>query len=85
MQNGAIKTPTATDSAQVINETSALLNQPNSTTGADQKEAEDSNAKESSEQEAKENSTAAASPAEGDGEKNTTEGATDGPAATAEV
>ncbi|ROL40752.1 Receptor-type tyrosine-protein phosphatase C [Anabarilius grahami] len=82
VQNGAIKTPTATDSAQVINETTALLTEANSTTGADQKEAEDSKATESSEQEATENSTAAPSPAEGDGEKTTTEGPNNGPAAT---
>ncbi|XP_048038870.1 receptor-type tyrosine-protein phosphatase C-like isoform X5 [Megalobrama amblycephala] len=91
VQNGAIKTPTATDSAQVINETTALLTKANSTTGADQKEAEDSKATESSEQEATENSaatensTAAPSPAEGDGEKTTTEGPTNGPAATTTV
>lgn len=82
VQNGAIKTPTATDSAQVINETTALLTEANSTTGADQKKAEDSKATESSEQEAAENSAAAPSPAEGDGEKTTTEGTTNGPAVT---
>ncbi|XP_067272158.1 receptor-type tyrosine-protein phosphatase C isoform X3 [Pseudorasbora parva] len=82
VQNGAVKTPPANDSVQVISETTALLTEPNSTTGADQKVAEDSKATESSEQGATENSsTAAPSPAEGDGEKTSTEGTTNGPAA----
>lgn len=86
MQNGAVKTPTANDTAQVINETTALLDEPKSTSGADQKAAEESKPAESGEQEAKENSTAEAQPAEGDGEKPaTTEGTTNGPAATVEV
>ncbi|KAI2650341.1 Receptor-type tyrosine-protein phosphatase C [Labeo rohita] len=86
VQNGAVKTPTANDTAQVINETTALLDEPKSTSGADQKAAEESKPAESGEQEAKENSTAEAQPAEGDGEKPaTTEGTTNGPAATVEV
>uniref|UniRef100_A0A9J8AMF5 Receptor-type tyrosine-protein phosphatase C n=1 Tax=Cyprinus carpio carpio TaxID=630221 RepID=A0A9J8AMF5_CYPCA len=99
VQNGAVKTPPANDTAQVINETTALLSEPNSTSGADQKEAEESKAAESSEQEAKESSeqeakqssdqeakessTAEAPPAEG--EKPSTEGTTNGPAATVEL
>ncbi|XP_016382460.1 receptor-type tyrosine-protein phosphatase C [Sinocyclocheilus rhinocerous] len=85
VQNGAVKTTPAKDNAQVISETTALLTEPNSTSGADQKEAEKSTAAESSEQEAKESSTAEAPPAEGDGEKTTTEGTPNGPAATVEV
>ncbi|XP_026053962.1 receptor-type tyrosine-protein phosphatase C-like isoform X2 [Carassius auratus] len=54
VQNGAVKTPPANDTAQVINETTALLGEPNDTSGADQKESEESKAKESSEQKAKE-------------------------------
>lgn len=42
-------------------------------------------ATESSEPKAKENSSVAALPAEGDGEKNTTEATTNGPAATVEA
>uniref|UniRef100_A0A673LUG5 Receptor-type tyrosine-protein phosphatase C n=1 Tax=Sinocyclocheilus rhinocerous TaxID=307959 RepID=A0A673LUG5_9TELE len=80
VQNGAVKTPPANDTTQVINETTALLDEPNSTSGADQKEAEESKAAESSEQEAKESSTAEAPPAEG--EKPST---TNGPAATVEL
>uniref|UniRef100_A0A8C2GI05 Receptor-type tyrosine-protein phosphatase C n=1 Tax=Cyprinus carpio TaxID=7962 RepID=A0A8C2GI05_CYPCA len=107
VQNGAVKTPPANDTAQVINETTALLSEPNSTSGADQKEAEESKAavsseqeakesseqeakesseqeaKQSSDQEAKESSTAEAPPAEG--EKPSTEGTTNGPAATVEL
>uniref|UniRef100_A0A8C1ZUE8 Receptor-type tyrosine-protein phosphatase C n=1 Tax=Cyprinus carpio TaxID=7962 RepID=A0A8C1ZUE8_CYPCA len=84
VQNGAVKTPPANDTAQVINETTALLSEPNSTSGADQKEAEESKAAVSSEQEAKESSdTAEAPPAEG--EKPSTEGTTNGPAATVEL
>uniref|UniRef100_A0A8C2IIM6 Receptor-type tyrosine-protein phosphatase C n=1 Tax=Cyprinus carpio TaxID=7962 RepID=A0A8C2IIM6_CYPCA len=115
VQNGAVKTPPANDTAQVINETTALLSEPNSTSGADQKEAEESKAaesseldakesseqeakesseqeakqsseqeaKQSSEQEAKQSSTAEAPPAEG--EKPSTEGTTNGPAATVEL
>ncbi|XP_052446999.1 receptor-type tyrosine-protein phosphatase C isoform X11 [Carassius gibelio] len=56
VQNGAVKTPPANDTAQVINETTALLGEPNDTSGADQKEAEESKAKESSEPKAKESS-----------------------------
>uniref|UniRef100_A0A671PHG5 Receptor-type tyrosine-protein phosphatase C n=1 Tax=Sinocyclocheilus anshuiensis TaxID=1608454 RepID=A0A671PHG5_9TELE len=41
VQNGAVKTTPAKDSAQVISETTALLTEPNSTSGADQKEAEE--------------------------------------------
>ncbi|KAL1251239.1 hypothetical protein QQF64_019035 [Cirrhinus molitorella] len=85
VQNGAVKTPPANDTAQVINETTALLDEPNSTSGAEQKAAEESKPAESGEQEAKENSTAEATPAEGDGEKPSTEGTTNGPAATVEV
>ncbi|XP_073699997.1 receptor-type tyrosine-protein phosphatase C isoform X2 [Garra rufa] len=85
VQNGAVKTPPANDTAQVINETTALLDEPKRTSGADQKAAEESKPAESGEQEAKENSTAEAPPAEGDGEKATTEGTTNGPAATVEV
>ncbi|XP_016324577.1 receptor-type tyrosine-protein phosphatase C-like isoform X2 [Sinocyclocheilus anshuiensis] len=80
VENGAVKTPPANDTTQVINETTALLDEPNSTSGADQKEAEESKAAESSEQEAKESSTAEAPPAEG--EKPST---TNGPAATVEL
>ncbi|XP_059399381.1 receptor-type tyrosine-protein phosphatase C [Carassius carassius] len=75
VQNGAVKTPPAKDTAQVINETTALLTEPNSTSGADQKEAG-----ESSEREAKESSTAEAPPAEGDREKPSPEAQTNGPA-----
>ncbi|XP_026091817.1 receptor-type tyrosine-protein phosphatase C isoform X4 [Carassius auratus] len=75
VQNGAVKTPSAKDTAQVINETTALLTEPNSTSGADQKEAG-----ESSEREAKESSTAEAPPAEGDREKPSPEAQTNGPA-----
>ncbi|KTG05078.1 hypothetical protein cypCar_00003036 [Cyprinus carpio] len=85
VQNGAVKTPPAKDAAQVINETTALLTEPNSTSGADQKEAEESTAAESNEQGAKESSTAEAPAAEGDGEKATSEGPTNGPTATVEV
>ncbi|XP_059425930.1 receptor-type tyrosine-protein phosphatase C-like [Carassius carassius] len=56
VQNGAVKTPPANDTAQVINETTALLDEPNDTSGADQKEADESKAKDSSEQKAKESS-----------------------------
>ncbi|XP_073793941.1 receptor-type tyrosine-protein phosphatase C isoform X12 [Danio rerio] len=102
VQNGTIKTPAATDSAEIINETpvqinetTALLAEPaaeaatehaNSTPATEQKETEDGKTTtESSELEAKENSSAAASPAEGDGEKNTPEATTNGPAATVEA
>uniref|UniRef100_A0A672PKK0 Receptor-type tyrosine-protein phosphatase C n=1 Tax=Sinocyclocheilus grahami TaxID=75366 RepID=A0A672PKK0_SINGR len=85
VQNGAVNTTPAKDNAQVISETTALLTEPNSTSGADQKEAAESTAAESSEQEAKESSTAEAPPAEGDGEKTPTEGTTNGPAATVDV
>lgn len=97
VQNGSVKTPTANDTAQIINETTALLAEPNSTTGAEQKKAEeeskapdnktpDDKTPDSSEQQASESSTAAASPAEGDSEKTTTtEGTTNGPAATVDV
>uniref|UniRef100_A0A672KF07 Receptor-type tyrosine-protein phosphatase C n=1 Tax=Sinocyclocheilus grahami TaxID=75366 RepID=A0A672KF07_SINGR len=80
VQNGAVKTPPANDTTQVINETTALLDEPNSPSGADQREAEESQSAESSEQEAKESSTAEAPPAEG--EKPST---TNGPAATVEL
>ncbi|XP_058615802.1 receptor-type tyrosine-protein phosphatase C isoform X6 [Onychostoma macrolepis] len=90
VQNGTVKTPPANDTTQVINETTALLDEPKSTSAADQKEAEESKAAESSdktnpgsEQEAKESSTAEAPPAEG--EKPSAEGTTNGPAATVEV
>ncbi|CAM4655754.1 unnamed protein product [Leuciscus chuanchicus] len=107
VQNGTVKTPTVNDTAQIVNETTALLTEPNSKHGAEQKKAEeeskapdseapeskapdskapDSKAPDSSEQQASESSTAAASPAEGDSEKTTTtEGTTNGPAATVEV
>ncbi|XP_056092787.1 receptor-type tyrosine-protein phosphatase C [Rhinichthys klamathensis goyatoka] len=94
VQNGSVKTPTANDTAQIVNETTALLVEPNSTTGAEEKKAnaeeskapEESKGPDSSEQQASESSTAAASPAEGDSEKNTTtDGTTNGPAATVEV
>nr|XP_021325270.1 receptor-type tyrosine-protein phosphatase C isoform X2 [Danio rerio] len=100
VQNGTVKTPAATDSAEIINETpvqinetTALLAEPaaeaatepaNSTPVPVQKETEDGKT-ESSEPEAKENSSAAASPAEGDSEKNTPEATTNGPAATVEA
>ncbi len=90
LQNGTVKTPPANDTTQVINETTALLDEPNGTSAADQKEAEESKATERSDkpdsgskQEAKESSTAVAPPAEG--EKPSTEATTNGPAATAEV
>ncbi len=90
VQNGTVKTPPANDTTQVINETTALLDEPNGTSAADQKEAEESKAAESSdkpdsgsEPEAKESSTAEAPPAEG--EKPSTEATTNGPAPTAEV
>lgn len=102
VQNGTVKTPTAKDAAQIVNETTALLTEPNRKDGAEQKaaeeeskapdskaeesKAEESKAPDSSEQQASESSTAAASPAEGDSEKpTTTEGTTNGPAATVEV
>ncbi|XP_077082764.1 receptor-type tyrosine-protein phosphatase C isoform X3 [Siphateles boraxobius] len=91
VQNGSVKTPTANDTAQIINETTALLVEPNCTTDAEQKEEgeskdPESKAPDSSEQQASESSTAAASPAEGDSEKTTTtESTTNGPAATVEV
>lgn len=98
VQNGTVKTPTANDTAQIVNETTALLTEPNSKDGAEQKaaaaeeesKAPESKAPESSEQQASESSTAAATPAEGDSEKTTTtegttEGTTNGPAATVEV
>lgn len=93
MQNGTLKTPAATDNAEIINETpvqinetTALLTEPNNTPAPEQKETEDGKtATESSEPKAKENSSVAALPAEGDGEKNTTEATTNGPAATVEA
>ncbi|KAG1928384.1 receptor-type tyrosine-protein phosphatase C [Pimephales promelas] len=96
VQNGSVKTPTANDTAQIVNETTALLVEPSSTTGAEEKKVEadskdpdkapDSKDPDSSEQQASESSTAAASPAEGDSEKTiTTEGTTNGPAVTVEV
>ncbi|XP_043079358.1 LOW QUALITY PROTEIN: receptor-type tyrosine-protein phosphatase C [Puntigrus tetrazona] len=48
VQNGAVKSPPANDTAQVINETTALLDEPSSTpAAADQTEAKESNAEQS--------------------------------------
>lgn len=88
MQNGGVKSP-ASDSVQIINETTALLSEPASSTGTDQKE-EESNAKESTEKEdtpaaVTENTSAEPSPAEGASEITSTEGTTNGPAVTVDV
>ncbi|XP_056615791.1 receptor-type tyrosine-protein phosphatase C-like [Triplophysa dalaica] len=89
VQNGGVKSP-ASDSLQIINETQqALLSEPASSTGPDQKE-EESNAKESTEKEdtpaaVTETTSAEPSPAEGASEITSTEGTTNGPAVTVDV
>ncbi|XP_065115598.1 receptor-type tyrosine-protein phosphatase C isoform X4 [Paramisgurnus dabryanus] len=108
VQNGGIKSQ-ASDSIQIINETTALLSEQASNTNTDQKEEkeeETSKPKESSEQKdtdapvapapppadapaadatAKEESSTSPSPPEGDNEKPSTEGTTNGPTVTVEV
>ncbi|XP_051980081.1 receptor-type tyrosine-protein phosphatase C-like isoform X6 [Xyrauchen texanus] len=95
VQNGGMKTPAANDGVQIINETTALLSEPASSTCVDQKEEETSQDKESSAQEdtaaVTENTTASTSPADeasensNVSEKASTEGAKNGPSVTVDV
>lgn len=105
VQNGGIKSQ-ASDSIQIINETTALLSEQASSTNTDQKEEEKkeetSKPKESEEQKdtdapappadaaaadatATEESSTSPSPPEGDNEKPSTEGTTNGPTVTVDV
>lgn len=105
VQNGDIKSQ-ASDSIQIINETTALLSEQASSTNTDQKEEEKkeetSKPKESEEQKdtdapappadapaadatATEESSTSPSPPEGDNEKPSTEGTTNGPTVTVDV
>lgn len=108
VQNGGIKSQ-ASDSIQIINETTALLSEQASSTNTDQKEEEEkkeetSKPKESEEQKdtdapappadaaaadatatATAESSTSPSPPEGDNEKPSTEGTTNGPTVTVDV
>lgn len=97
VQNGGVKSP-ASDSVQIINETTALLSEPASSTKEEKEEQkeEESNAKDSTEKEdtpaaVPEDSSTLPSPAEGADEKEeasekpSTDGTSNGPAVTVDV